>query len=212
MVSGRGTSSVTRVAPAASADSIPPPRPPTQKNGIGRYRRVSAVIQRAASPDRTAPSALACECTTPLGAPLLPEVKTMTRGSAAVTVSVMASTIRRARSPAVAWASRSATQTCCKAGSSARSTDSRSSRYRCPRNSCTPIKNCTAAIRSCAISSPAGSRVLNGTSTAPIRVTAIASCTHSALLGMISPTRVPLPAPASTRAAAKALVVVSSSL
>ena len=94
MVSGCGISSVTRVAPASSADSIPLPKPPTQKNGIGRYSRVSEVMQRAASPDRTAPNALPWECMTPLGAPLLPEVNMMTSGSAAVTVSVMASTIR----------------------------------------------------------------------------------------------------------------------
>ena len=104
MVSGRGTSSVTRVAPASSADRIPLPKPPTQKNGIGRYSRVSDVMHRAASPDRTAPKALPCECMTPLGGPLLPEVNTMSSGSASVTVSHSASTIPRAGSPAVAWA------------------------------------------------------------------------------------------------------------
>ncbi len=111
VVSGCGISSVTRVAPASSADSIPLPKPPTQKNGIGRYSRVSEVMQRAARPDCTAPNALPWECTTPLGAPLLPEVNMMTSGSAAVTVSVMASTIRRARSLAAAWSSRSTVQT-----------------------------------------------------------------------------------------------------
>ena len=63
------------VAPARRADSIPLPNPPTQKNGIGRYRRLSEVMQRAAKPDRTAPNALPCEWMTPLGAPLLPEVR-----------------------------------------------------------------------------------------------------------------------------------------
>ncbi len=47
------------------------------------------------------------------------------------------------------------------------------------------------------------SSVLSGTSTAPIRVSAMATCTQRALLGMISPTRVPLPMPASMNAAAK---------
>ena len=70
---------------------------------------------------------------------------------------------------------------------------------------------CTAAVRSCATNSPACSRVLNGTSTAPMRVRAIATCTQRAPLGMISPTRVPLPTPASTNAAAKSFVVESSS-
>ena len=46
-------------------------------------------MHRAASPDRTAPKALPCECMTPLGGPLLPEVNMMTSGSAAVTVSLM---------------------------------------------------------------------------------------------------------------------------
>ena len=54
-------------------------------------------MQRAAKPERTAPNALPCECMTPLGAPLLPEVNMMTSGSLGVTVAVMASTIRRGR-------------------------------------------------------------------------------------------------------------------
>ena len=85
--------SVTRVAPASSADSIPLPNPPTQKNGIGRYRRVSESMQRAARPDCTAPNALPWEWMTPLGEPLLPEVNMMTSGSLGVTVSVSASTM-----------------------------------------------------------------------------------------------------------------------
>lgn len=90
---------------------MPLPKPPTQKNGIGRYRRVPELMQRAASPDCTAPNALPWECTTPLGVPLLPEVNMMTNGSAAVTVSVMASTICRARSLAGALSSSSIDQT-----------------------------------------------------------------------------------------------------
>ena len=61
MVSGCGISSVISVAPATSAESTPLPKPPTQKNGIGRYSRVSESMQRLANPDRTAPSALPCE-------------------------------------------------------------------------------------------------------------------------------------------------------
>ncbi len=128
MLSGLGTSSVTRVAPASNADSIPLPKPPTQKKGIGRYRRVSTVMQRAASPDRTAPSALPWECTTPLGGPLLPEVNMMTSGSAGATAPAIASTTRRARSAGVARVSRSAGQTSRSAGSSARPAALRSSR------------------------------------------------------------------------------------
>ena len=91
--SGCGIFSVINVAPATSVDSTPLPKPPTQKKGIGRYRRVSESIQRLANPDRTAPSALPCECTTPLGGPLLPDVNMMTIGSLGVTVAVTASTI-----------------------------------------------------------------------------------------------------------------------
>lgn len=85
-------------------------------------------MQRAASPDRTAPSALPWECTTPLGEPLLPEVNMMTSGSAGATVSVIASMIRRARSLAAALSSRSVDQTCCNAGSSDSGAALRSSR------------------------------------------------------------------------------------
>jgi hypothetical protein len=53
--------------------------------------------------------------------------------------------------------------------------------------------------------------VLNGTSTAPIRVSAIAVCTHRTQLGMIRPTRVPLVTPAAMNAAASSRVMVSSS-
>jgi hypothetical protein len=48
-------------------------------------------MQRAASPDRTAPSALPCEWITPFGGPLLPDVNMMAGVSLAVTVSVIAS-------------------------------------------------------------------------------------------------------------------------
>ena len=78
---------------------MPLPKPPTQKNGIGRYRRVSASMHRGERPDSTAASALPCEWMTPFGGPLLPEVNMMTRVSAAVTVAVAASTV-----PAVAAA------------------------------------------------------------------------------------------------------------
>jgi len=70
---------VTSVAPASSTDRMPLPKPPTQKNGMGRYSRVSAPMHRASSPDRTAPSALPCEWMTPLGGPLLPEVNMQLR-------------------------------------------------------------------------------------------------------------------------------------
>ena len=93
VVSGCGISSVTSVAPASRADSTPLPKPPTQKNGIGRYKRVSASMQRAVRPDRTAASALPCEWMTPFGGPLLPEVNMMTSVSLGVTAAAIASTI-----------------------------------------------------------------------------------------------------------------------
>ena len=83
---------MTSVAPASRADSTPLPKPPTQKNGIGRYSRVSASMQRAARPDRTAASALPCEWITPFGGPLLPEVNMMTSVSLGVTAAATAST------------------------------------------------------------------------------------------------------------------------
>ncbi len=97
---------------------MPLPKPPTQKKGIGRYRRVSPVMQRAARPDCTAPNALPWEWMTPLGDPLLPEVNMITNGSAGVTVAVMASMRSRADSLAKALSSRSAGQTSRSAGSS----------------------------------------------------------------------------------------------
>jgi hypothetical protein len=92
VASGRGIASVTSVAPASRADSTPLPKPPTQKNGIGRYSRVSASMQRAARPDRTAASALPCEWITLFGGPLLPEVNMMTSVSLGVTADATAST------------------------------------------------------------------------------------------------------------------------
>ena len=95
---------------------MPLPKPPTQKNGIGRYRRVSASMHRAARPDCTARSALPCEWMTPFGGPLLPDVNMMTRLSAAVTVAVIASTVPVVA--AVACGNWSGVQTARSAGSS----------------------------------------------------------------------------------------------
>src|SRR6201999_90109 len=113
-----GISSVISVAPATRAESTPLPKPPTQKNGIGRYSLVSEAMQRLANPDRTAPSAPPCEWTTPLGAPLLPEVNMMTIGSLGVTVAASASTIERFDSAADTSGNRSAAQTWRNAGRS----------------------------------------------------------------------------------------------
>ena len=125
VASGRGIASVTSVAPASRADSTPLPKPPTQKNGIGRYSRVSASMQRAARPDRTAASALPCEWITPFGGPLLPEVNMMTSVSLGVTAAVIASIT----GPACGLTNRSGAQTCCNAGSSGVfTTSARSSR------------------------------------------------------------------------------------
>ena len=102
---------VIRVMPAIKVDSRPVPRPPTQKNGIGMYRRSPCCMHRVSRPAAVAPSAPPWVWMTALGVPLLPEVKMMTNRSAAVTVSAMASTIPRARRPTVAVASVSAVQT-----------------------------------------------------------------------------------------------------
>lgn len=142
---------------------------------------------------------------------MLPEVNMITRVSAAVTVLAIGSTIRSARAPALEELTWSSAQTRCNAGSSVLGTDSTASKYRWPRNSGTLIRNCTAAERSCDANSRGRNKVLNGTSTAPMRVSAIAICTQRTPLGMIRPTRVPLPTPAWMNAAAKSDVDESSS-
>ena len=58
VLTGSGIASVTSVAPAISTLSNPVPNPPTQKNGIGTYSRVSVSMRRADNPARTAAKAL----------------------------------------------------------------------------------------------------------------------------------------------------------
>src|SRR5262249_31397048 len=73
------------------------------------------------------------------------------------------------------------------------------------------IRCVTAATPSCAISSGGRSSVLSGTSTAPIRIAAIATTAQSIPFGISSPTRSPLFTPAATRRAASARLASSSS-
>ena len=193
VVSGCGISSVISVAPASSADRMPLPKPPTQKNGIGRYSRVSASMHRAARPDRTAPSALPCEWMTPFGGPLLPEVNMMTRVSAGrdgCGERVDGLGRRRGRLRQLVgrpnmpqrrkFRRRAQFGLAGRRGSGARGT---------PRRPPGTARRRPAAARPVPV---AASRVLSGTSTAPMRVRATAICTHATPLGMISPTRVPL--------------------
>ena len=142
---------------------------------------------------------------------LLPEVNMMTSGSAAVTFSAIGSTTRRAPGPATALRQPVGPPNLAQGGKFVPRHGLQVVEVAVAAEFGDAIRTCTEAMRSCAMSSRGCSSVLSGTSTAPMRVSAIAICTHPTPLGMIRPTRVPLSTPASTKAAAISRVVASRS-
>ena len=226
MRAGSGCASLTSVAPATSTESRPVPKPPTQKKGIGMYRRSSPVTHRASRPASVAPERAAVGVDHAFGSAAAPggeddrQVvgRPHRRGERVDDGRIDARFGRAGRrrgrlGPHVDRAQPRQRAVEQRAGlrHQSRRDPAQVVEVAAAAELGTRSSRSTAAVRSWLSSSGGRRRVLSGTTTAPTRASARAATAQPAPFGMRTPTRVPFTTPPLVSRVAAALVVCSSS-